>query len=88
MRNYLLKLINTKPVDEIKRIDKIEDDNMLGFGFSVTDSNKDILLRILEEIITLSINMTRDSRRKMVTEKIITATLNIEDNEYIKRLVV
>ena len=88
MRNYLLKLANTKSVDEIKRIDKIEDDNMLGFGFSVTDSNKDILLRILQEIITLSINRTIESRRKMVTEKIITAVLNIEDNEYIKRLVV
>ena len=88
VRNYLVKLANTKPVDEIKRIDKIEDDNILGFGFSVTDSNKDILLRILEEIITLSINRTRDSRLKMVSEKIITATLNIKENEYIKRLVV
>ena len=87
VREYLLQLINTKSVAEIKRIDKIEDDNIMGFGFSVSDSNKDILLSILEEIITLSINSTRDQRRKMVNAKIINSTLNRDTNKYIKRLV-
>jgi len=86
---YLTQLINKKTPEEIRQIDKIEDDDILGFGFSDEISDKKMLIRILTEIIELSINATRDGfKKKRMSEKIIQHTLNIKENEYIKRLVV
>jgi len=88
VRLYLTQLINKTP-EEIRQIDKIEDDDILGFGFSDEISDKKMLIRILTEIIELSINATRDGfKKKRMSEKIIQHVLNIKENEYIKRLVV
>jgi len=89
VRAYLTQLINKKTPEEIRQIDKIEDDDILGFEFSNEISDKKMLIRILTEIIDLSINATRDGfKKKRMSEKIIQHTLNIKENEYIKRLVV
>ena len=89
VRLYLTQLINKKTPEEIRQIDKIEDDDILGFEFSDEISDKKMLIRILTEIIDLSINATRDGfKKKRMSEKIIQHTLNIKENEYIKRLVV
>ena len=89
VRLYLTQLINKKTPEEIRQIDKIEDDDILGFGFSDEISDKKMLIRILTEIIELSINATRDGfKKKRMSEKIIQHVLNIKENEYIKRLVV
>ena len=86
VRNYFVKLLNTNSVDEIRRIDKIEDDALMGFEFADSVSDKKVLLTILEELISLSINRTRDSRRKLVSEKIIGDVLKSQPNAHIKRL--
>jgi hypothetical protein len=58
----------------------------MGFEFADSASDKEVLLTILEELISLSINRTRDSRRKLVSEKIIKEVLNSQPNAHIKRL--
>lgn len=87
-RKYLVTIMNNKKPDEIRELDKIEDDEVAGFGFKESTSNKQMLKRILTEIVELSVYHTRDySKNKTVNEKIIKKVLDIKENEYIKRLV-
>lgn len=88
-RKYLVTIMNKKTPDEIREIDKIEDDNMAGFGFTKTTSNKQMLKRILSEIVELSLNnaISRKKPLKTISKKIVEEILSRKDNEYIKRLV-
>ena len=69
-RKYLVTIMNNKTPDEIRELDKIEDDNIAGFGFTESTSNKQMLKRILTEIVELSVYHTRDyTKNKTVTER-------------------
>ena len=87
-REYLVTIMNKKTPNEIRDIDRIEDDNIAGFGFTETTTNKQMLIRILTEIVELSVNNVISRRKPLKTIKvnIIEDVLDRPDNEYIKRL--
>ena len=85
-RKYLLKLITDNPADKIRQIDKETAEDLAGYEFDDKITDKKMLLRILKDVIEMSIHSTRDSGKKMVNKKIIDFVLDNDSNAYIKVL--
>jgi len=85
-RKYLLKLITDKPAHVIRQIDKNTAEELAGYEFDDKITDKKMLLRILKDVIEMSIHSTRDSGKKMVNKKIIDFVLDNDSNAYIKVL--
>jgi hypothetical protein len=73
---YLLELINKHTASELRAKNE-QHDLMLPFERYSTD--KALLLYLLREIIELSINRTRDSKKKLVSVKIIQDVVQHDD---------
>jgi hypothetical protein len=84
-RNYLVELMNNRTAEEIIKADKKAEEDGLGIGeYYEIKSNRNMLIKILTDVIELSINSTRDRDKKIVTDKIINSVL--DNNNYIKVL--
>ena len=73
---YLLELINKHTPSELRT--KNERHNLM-LPFEQYSTDKTLLLYILREIIELSINSTRDSKKKLVSVKIIQDVVQRDD---------
>ena len=65
---YLFNFINNYKPDELRK--RNEDKNLL-LPFENYHNDKDLLIYLFNEIMEMSINRTRDSKKKLVSIKII-----------------